>query len=286
MFPINVNLPLKTVTDRMKSCRAVLWAIEAHGGHLAELLGESFGPLLEDGQAMPFDVQLELFRKKLTQDLDLLVASDRAYRDQRTVESVVRSRRDEQAARVNSAVVGLRQAFTGIYSEDRLGELGFARRTPQQPGELLEQAIHLVARLSDPELDLTGSRYGDFQLDAARLAQELKASVETLEPTADELAREERRTEVLQLAKDDALRDYNGSFLWIARTVESLCRLAGLEEVAKRVRPSSRRPGVTARRPEEPQGPPVGDEPAANDDGTGAATDADAPASEAVIEAA
>ncbi len=50
----------------------------------------------------------------------------------------------------------------------------------------------------------------------------------------------------------DAIREYNRWFVWIARTVESLCRVAGLDEVAKRVRPSSRRPGVTAKKFVEP----------------------------------
>ncbi len=107
-------------------------------------------------------------------------------------------------------------------------------------------------RLSDPELDLTGSRFGEFKLDAPILAQELVGSVDTLQLASDDLAREERKTEALKLAKDDALAEYNKSFLWIARTVESLCRLAGLDEVAKRVRPSQKRPGVTAQRFEQP----------------------------------
>ena len=80
------------------------------------------------------------------------------------------------------------------------------------------------------------------------MAQGLIESVDTLHLATDELAREERKTEALKLAKDNALARYNKSFLWIARTVESLCRLAGLDEVANRVRPSQRRPGVTAKR--------------------------------------
>ncbi len=36
MLPINVNLPLKAVTDRVQSCRAVKWAIETHGGDLGD----------------------------------------------------------------------------------------------------------------------------------------------------------------------------------------------------------------------------------------------------------
>lgn len=257
MLPINLNLPLKAVVARIRSCRAVLWALETHGRHLSENLGETFSPLLEEGQAMPFEVQIELFKKQLILVRDQLVSTDRAYRDQKAAESLVRGRRDTQAETVNKGVVGLRQAFTGIYSDDKLAAFGFARRTPQQPAELQEQASHLVERLEDPDLDLSGSRFGDFQLDAQQLARELVGSVESLQEADEELAREERKTEALKLAKDDALEQYNKSFLWIARTIESLCRLAGLDEAAKRVRPSSRKPGVTAQRFDESEPPPA-----------------------------
>ncbi len=261
MFPINLNLPLKAVTDRIRSCRAVLWAIETFGRRLIEILGESYGSLLEEGQAMPFEVQLVLFKKKLSLLCDRLVSTDRAYRDQKASESLVRGRRDKWVEEVNTDVVGLRQAFTGIYSDDKLAEFGFARRTPQLPAELVEQASHLVTRLDAPELDLTGSRYGDYQLDAPHLAAALVRSVGALRQADDELAQEERKTEVLMLAKDAALDEYNTGFLWIARTVESLCHLAGLEEVAKRVRPSSRRPGVTARKFDDSEDSPSEDSP-------------------------
>jgi hypothetical protein len=41
-------------------------------------------------------------------------------------------------------------------------------------------------------------------------------------------------------------------FLWVGRTLEGLFHLAGLHELAERVRPSTRRPG---RRAEEDPGP-------------------------------
>lgn len=252
MLPTKVNLPLKTVSDRVQSCKAVLWALETYGDRLVEILGESFGPLLEDGQALPFDVQFQLFTKQLRLVSDQMLGTARAYRDQKARESISRGTRDERAADVNSGVVGLRQAFAGIYSEEKLAEIGFARRTPQPPAELLEQASHLVDRLGDPELDLTGSRFGEFQLDAQQLAQELVKSVKAMQEAADDLSREVRRSEAMKLAKDDAIVEHDRWFVWIARTVESLCRVAGLEEVAKRVRPSSRRPGVTERKFEPP----------------------------------
>lgn len=252
MLPININQPLKTVSDRVQSCKAVLWALRVYGGQLLEILGESFAPLLAAGQAMPFEVQLELFEKKLILIRDRMLETERAYRDQKARESLSRTRRIERAGRVNSAVVGLRKAFAGIYSDQKLAEIGFARRTPQPPGVLLEQASHLVTRLNDPLLDLTGSRFGDFQLDAKNLAKALVSSVDDLEEAVDDLAREERQSEAMKLAKDQAIQEHNRWFVWIARTVESLCRVAGLDEVAKRVRPSSRRPGVTAKKFVEP----------------------------------
>ncbi len=248
MLPINVNLPLKAVTDRMQSCRAVQWAIDTFGTVLVDELGETFDPLLVEGQVMPFEIQLELFKKKLTQDLDQVVTTDRDYRDQKAREAISRERRDDRVTAVNTGVIDLRQAFTGIYSDGKLAEFGFARRTPSRPGELEEQTTYLVQRLSDPDLDLTGSRYDKLQLDAHNMAQGLIKSVETLHQATDELAQQVRKTEALKLAKDNALARYNKSFLWIARTVESLCHLAGLDEVAQRVRPSQRRPGVTAKR--------------------------------------
>ena len=76
MFPINLNRPLRSVTDRIRSVRMVLWAIETHGLRLIEILGDTFSPLLEEGQAMPFEAQLALVKKRLTLIRDRLIAAE------------------------------------------------------------------------------------------------------------------------------------------------------------------------------------------------------------------
>ena len=253
MIPNHVNRPLKTVTDRIRSCRAVLWALETFGDRLLDILDGEFSPLVDEGQAMPFSVQQLLFRKKLILGRDRMVDSDRSYRDQRARESIFRGRRDGEVKKVNSEVVGLRNALSGIFSEEKLAEFGFARHTPQVPEELLEQVSHLATRLDDPSLDISGARFGEFRFEAPDLAKRLATAVDTLRQATENLAREERKSEAKKLAKDEALSEYNRWFLWIARTVESLCHLAGLDEVAKRVRPSDRRKGVTAEKFKEPK---------------------------------
>ncbi len=211
-----------------------------------------------------------------------MVETARAYRDQKAWEAVVRGLRNDKAKKVNSGVVGLRQAFTGIYSDEKLAEFGFARRTPQPPAELLEQSEHLVVRLGDEALDLTGSRFGDFQLDAPFLAKELVGSVGDLRQAEDDLTEQKRRSEALKLAKDEATSEHDRSFPWIAQTVESLCRLAGLDEVAKRVRPARRSPGLTEKRFDEPQdGPSDSETEAGGTVAEGSSESSSAPATDA-----
>ena len=273
-----LNLPSKMVNARVRSCEAVLWAIGTFGQQLVGILNERFGPLVEEGLVPPFEQLLELFEASLIQSRDRLVATDRQHRAQKAREATFRAVKDGSVKEVNAQVLGLRNAFSGVYTDDQLAAIGFTRRVPQQPAELLELAAYLAVRLGDPALELSGSRFGEFDLDASFLAREFKPSVERLRQALSDLQREERLTEASQLAKDEAMASHNRDFLWIARTVESLLRLAGLDDLAARVRPSTRRPGETVEEFEEPD--TDGEEPEVE----GADSDATVPEDEASSE--
>lgn len=247
-----LNVPSTMVAERMKSCGVVLGAIETHGPQMVEILSGQFGPHLEEGQVMPFEMQLQLFEKELTRLRDRLHSAEREHRIQKVEESLTRGRRDKAITEVNAKVARVRRLLGGAYDDDQLAEVGFARRNARQPEELLEQAAHVAARLGDPGLMLAESELGDIKLDASSVARELEPSAERLRQALSDLRREEQRTGSTQLAKDEAMEEFNHGFLWMARTVESYLQLAGLKALAARVRPSSRRPGVTEQPPEEP----------------------------------
>lgn len=287
-----VNQPSKMVTDRMQSCEAVLWALETHGARLVEILGEQFAPFLGEGLAMPFETQLELFKNRLTHDRDELVEASRELRIESARETNIRSARDAEMKVVFNRVVRLRRLIQGAYDDEQLNDLGFTRQTSQLPAELLEQAVHLSRLLRAPDLELPSSAFGTFELDVPALTQEFEPAVGRLRQSMSDLARQVRLTEVAQLAKNGALEKYNSTFLWIARTVESLLRLAGLDEVAERVRPSSRRRGVTEvkfEKPEEDGAKPDSDGDAPNDtdapQGNGGTAAEDQPSPEGASEA-
>ncbi len=239
------NRPSKMLMARLASCRAVLWALATHGPRLVEIVNGHLGRSLTEGIWANFEQHLEQQRKVLSAARDLLVERDRNRRDQKALATHHRRIRDIAFNALNPYVAGIRDTFNGACGPKVTADLGFASRMPVRPDELYEHAEHLVARLSDPELNLPALRYKGVDLDPAIMAEELKPLVEKLGRSLEDLGREVRRSDATKVASDEALGAYNLTFLWVARSAEALFRMAELPEIAKRVRPSSRRIGVT-----------------------------------------
>ena len=269
-----VNLPSRMLVQRLASCRVVLWALLTHGSTLIHHLKTNIRALPADIPQFTQEMMRQL-AEVLAQARDRLIAADRDHRDQKAVTSRYRRRRNAAFEALYPHVVGLRDTFRGAYGPEVAEDLGFAARTPDAPGELFEQAEHLTGRLSDPPPGLDASRYRDVNLDPAGLADEMRPLVGRLGQALEEVSREERKTEATLIAKEEALDAYERTFLWSARTAESLFRLADMPEVARRVRPSTRRRGLTAE--VEAEGPDVAFGADAEADAE-AATDAEAPA--------
>ncbi len=272
MLNKTLNVPSAMVAARMKSCEIVLSALETHAPQMADVLGSKYSLHLDEGQVMPFDTQLQLFEKELIGLRDRLHKADRSNRTQKAQETESRARRDADVKQVNAKVIRVRRVFSGVYEDDQLAKIGLARRNARESDVLQEQAAYLADNL-EQSLELTGSQLGQFEVDPSIMAQVLKPSADQLRQSLSELHHEERQTEATQIAKNEAMEEFNHGFLWIARSVESLLQLAGLEEQAARVRPSSRRPGVTERL--ETSGTD-GDEPVAEGDTPEAAGEAPA----------
>ncbi len=267
-----VNLPSKMLMARLVSCRVVLWALVTYGPRLVEILAGPLGRSLPHGLRAYFEQHVATLREVLTAARDMLITSDRRLRDQKALTTRFRRIRDNAFKALSPYVVGLRDTFKGACGPEVAEEVGFAPRTPVQPGELHEQAAHLVARLDEPHLELPAVRFRGVTLDPPELVEEMRPLVENLGQALDDVSREERQTEAMKIAKDEALKAYDRTFLWVARSAEALFELADLPEVAKRVRPSSRRSGLTDE--VESQGPETpSEDPEAAEEDTDEASD-------------
>ncbi len=248
-----VNLPSKMLMQRLVSCRVVLWALLTHGPRVVEIFHGPLGRSLPEGLKVYIEQHLKQLQEILSAARDMLVSSDRNLRDQKALTTRFRRIRDKAFKALNPYVAGIRDTFKGACGPEVIEEVGFALRTPVHPAELHEQAQHLVNRLNEPELELPAVRFKGVSLDPDVVVEEMKPFVDELGQALEDVGREERKTEAMKIAKDEALDAYNRTFLWAAQSAEALFRLAGLPAVAKRVRPSSRRVGLTDE--VESQGP-------------------------------
>lgn len=69
---------------------------------------------------------------------------------------------------------------------------------------------------------------------------------EALDAAVADVTREAREAQVTQAAKVSAIAAHDTLFASVANVAEGLLTLVGENDLARRVRPSARRPGVTA----------------------------------------
>lgn len=239
-------MPSKMVVDRQELGRQVLAAMAVHAGEVAAGLGEVVGEAAGATGAM----QREL-RWRLEGRLAVLVAADEEHLDATAELTAARGRRDAAAGELYRLLVRVRRLAVGIYDAGAEGLLGLGGRVSQRPVVMLRQARRAVGRLVDPEVPRPEKLFAGTTVDEGEWVERLEPMIEALARAVDEVNVARRRTESTLRAKNEALAAYDLAFGRVARYLEALFHLAGLPELASRVRPRAR------RRPSPPASPPL-----------------------------
>ncbi len=94
----------------------------------------------------------------------------------------------------------------------------------------------------------------------------------------DDIERERKNAESTRMAKNEAIAEFDSHYRWVGCGLETYFHLAGMHELAAKVRPSARRPGRRAAdedldpaavetlpdaEPTDPAEPPAAEPPAA-----------------------
>lgn len=282
----------KEVTDLQKACLFLLSALMRQGEWVADKLLGLVGPHLEEGDVEPgfFPVIVALARN-LRASLDRLVAADEAVYAANVRLGWLRDRRGALFSQLARKVARLRLTLINQFVAPRLDDLGFEDETARSPVPLLRQADRIAEVFRGEGLEeLLGEPVFEQPVDLRSQVSELAPTADELRETLDDVDDARRRFDEVQVTKDQTMEEHGSLFLRTARSFEDLCRIAGEDELADRVRPSEKRPGQTAQQKPPAEGEsaegaveakgtedapdPSGDQVAARRSGAEPATDA------------
>lgn len=237
----------KMVTDRQKSSAAVVQAATQQGEVLGAALAER--SVAESGVALDVSGLVNFLALTLNTSLTTLINADESHERELADDPGARDARDEAARSLYDEVVSARSMLTAVFGDAVVDSMGFFGSTSRDPVVLARQGRSVVSRLRAGGLPTPRSTL--VTVDTAGLADLLDAKVTTLEERLSDVAREGREAQLTLTEKQRALAEHDVVFSGVATTLTGLFTLAGLPELASRVRPSRRQAGRTEEEEEE-----------------------------------
>lgn len=242
----------KMVTRRQDEAAVVIQAAVTHADVVGARLEQTLAPAVDPEAPCSGGSTGELIRRlgrTLQASIDALVEADQAHEIKKARGRPVRREVKEAVAVLYRELVDLRRAVEAVGGAPALVKLGFKGITTREPLALCRLGDAVYTRLPGLADELTARRGLTF--DAAAYVGPVAEATGRLERAREDWVREQREREVTLMHKLRAMSAFDSCYLSVARALEALFRLAGMDELADRVRPTRRR-GPSADADEEP----------------------------------
>jgi len=186
--------------------------------------------------------------------------TDRAYRRDRVRDRQLRRDRRDHVRRLKQGHRDLRQSFTGTYGDQALPLVGLDAPLDRRFLAVREQMLEVVERMLDADLagKLPAPRAGQSAIDLVTLAGARQGEIQQLEVTMEAIKGMRKRLDASIVARDEAQDRHRRIYANVARVQEGLYRLAGLDDLADRIRVTE--PSPRQKKEEASQEDPAGEQ--------------------------
>ena len=247
-------MPSKQVTDKEKSARAVASAADTHAAQAASALEPLLSPYLKSGEKLP-DIALlcALISRRVTDKAQAMVEADRKHETELGDDKAPRDARDGFSEKLGTVIADLRDGLAAGYGAVAVRLFGLDGTLPTDPSVVATLGASVIDRIESGEVKLPAPRRKGLVLDLAAFAEDLRAHLLPLQKALADVAHEEKEANASLHAKQTTVSESDETFTTGARVLSATFSMAGLKDIARKVRPSRRRPGRTVE--------PIEDEP-------------------------
>ncbi len=179
----------------------------------------------------------------LQRSADKLRHADQAHRKNIAELRKLRNRRRNIVGGFRKRYRGERMSFEGTYGEAALVEVGLDAPPVYTYLAMREQMLEFLERLRAPE---TAAKLGQPQpgrsaIELEPLADAVGGEIEAYKALMTEIREQRKRADETLIAKRQAIKENRRTIVNVARVQEGLYRLAGLDELADRIRAATPR---------------------------------------------
>ncbi len=239
-----------SIDARLRKFGVVDAAVETHGADGADALNARF--TAGDGEpAVDYHIIFANLGGELRSARDAMITANDAHVGVLARIVGLRKERDTLNKELSRIFKKARHTLENLAEPDQGFELlAVSGRSPRDPTGLVRQVRVTVGFLATPKAALPDPGLG-ITVDLTTMAARLGTDADGLDAVLTTLDRERKVAQATRQAKNDAIAAYDRTFRYVTSTLVGFFHLAGLHELAERVRPSTPRPG----RPAEDGGP-------------------------------
>lgn len=181
--------------------------------------------------------------------------TDQDHRENLVQLAQLRADRRALLTRFQTGHRALRDSFTGTYGKDSLPLVGLDSPPARASLAAREQLREVISRMRDPELaeGLPDPLAGQSSIDLVSLSDAREAEIKRYDENGAELKSMRKRVVESRVRRLEARARNRRAYSNFARIQEGLYRLAGLDDLADRIRFNARSPNKKTEEPTEPR---------------------------------